>query len=56
VYIVQFEDCIKFANDNPSSHLATIEGDQPRVRGMLMWVANETGFYYNTGVMKELYK
>ncbi len=53
---MQFEDCIKFANDNPSSYLATVEGDQPRVRGMLMWFANETGFYYNTGATKDLYK
>jgi len=53
---LQFEECIKFANENPSSYLATVEGDQPRVCGMLMWVANETGFYYNTGAMKELYK
>jgi uncharacterized pyridoxamine 5'-phosphate oxidase family protein len=55
VYIVQFEDYIKFANDNPASYLATVEGSQPRVRGMLMWFADETGFYYNTGAMKDLY-
>lgn len=55
MYILQFEECIKFANDNPSSYLATVEKDQPRVRGMLMWFADKTGFYYNTGAMKELY-
>ncbi len=53
---MQFEDCIKFANANPSCYLATIDGDQPRVRGMLMWYADQTGFYYNTGAMKDLYK
>lgn len=53
---MQFEDCIKFANDNPSSYLATVEGDQPRVRGMLLWFADKTGFYYNTGASKDLYK
>jgi uncharacterized pyridoxamine 5'-phosphate oxidase family protein len=53
---LQFEDCIKFANDNPSSYLATVEGDQPRVRGMLLWFADKTGFYYNTGASKDLYK
>jgi pyridoxamine 5'-phosphate oxidase len=26
------DDCIKFANQNPSSYIATTEGDQPRVR------------------------
>jgi uncharacterized pyridoxamine 5'-phosphate oxidase family protein len=50
-----FEDCIKFANENPSSYLATADGAQPRVRGMLMWFADKTGFYYNTGAMKDLY-
>jgi uncharacterized pyridoxamine 5'-phosphate oxidase family protein len=56
VYNLQFEEYIKFANENPASHIATIEGDQPRVRSMLMWIADETGFYYNTGAAKELYK
>ncbi len=54
--ILQFEDCVKFANENPSSYIATTEGDQPRVRGMLMWYADKTGFYYNTGAEKDLYK
>ncbi|XHH10217.1 MAG: pyridoxamine 5'-phosphate oxidase family protein [Candidatus Bathyarchaeia archaeon] len=53
---MQFDDCIKFSNDNPSSYIATTEGDQPRVRGMLMWFADKTGFYYNTGATKDLYK
>jgi uncharacterized pyridoxamine 5'-phosphate oxidase family protein len=53
---LQFEDCVKFANDNPSSYIATVEGDQPRVRGMLMWYADKTGFYYSTGATKDLYK
>jgi len=52
---VQFEDCIKFANANPTSYLATMDGDQPHVRGMLLWFADQTGFYYNTGAMKDLY-
>jgi uncharacterized pyridoxamine 5'-phosphate oxidase family protein len=28
--------------------VATTDGDQPRVRGMLMWYADETGFYFMT--------
>ena len=50
------EDCIKFANQNPNSYIATADGDQPRVRGMLMWFADKTGLYYNTGATKDLYK
>ncbi len=50
------DDCIKFANQNPISYIATAEGDQPRVRGMLMWYADKTGLYYNTGAIKDIYK
>lgn len=50
------DDCIKFANQNPSSYFATIDGDQPRVRGMLMWKADKTGFYYSTGASKDIYR
>lgn len=49
-------DCIKFANQNPITYIATADGDQPRVRGMLMWYADETGLYYNTGATKDLYR
>lgn len=48
-------DCIKFANDNPISYMATIENTQPRVRAMLLWYADDTGFYYQTADTKELY-
>ncbi|QOX63807.1 pyridoxamine 5'-phosphate oxidase [Anoxybacterium hadale] len=48
-------EVLLFANQNPSSWLATCEGDQPRVRGMLLWFADETGFYYHTAKAKSLY-
>jgi pyridoxamine 5'-phosphate oxidase len=47
---------IKFANENPNSYIATADGNQPRVRGMLLWFADKTGLYYNTGAFKDLYK
>ncbi len=53
---MDFKECIKFANENPVCYLATIEGKQPRVRGMLFWYADETGFYLQSGKMKGLYK
>ena len=52
---MDFKDCIKFANENKVSYIATIEGDQPRVRGLMMWFADETGFYYHTGATKPFY-
>jgi pyridoxamine 5'-phosphate oxidase len=51
---MEFTDCVKFANENPVAWLATAEGDQPRVRGMGMWYADETGFYFQTATMKEM--
>jgi pyridoxamine 5'-phosphate oxidase len=47
------QDCIKFANDNPICYLATAEEDQPRVRALGFWFADETGFYFQTTTFKE---
>ena len=51
-----FQDCIKFANENPTCSLGTIDGDQPRVRIVAMYVADDTGFYFHTEPAKALYK
>jgi pyridoxamine 5'-phosphate oxidase len=51
---MDFSDCIKFANDNPVTCIATAEGDQPRVRAFAMWFADNTGFYYHTGTPKRV--
>ena len=48
------EQIREFANENSSAWLATAEGDQPHVRGMWMWFADETGFYFHTGTQKRL--
>ncbi len=45
-------DCTKFANENPICYLATVDGDQPRVRGFMLWFADETGFYFHSGMPK----
>ena len=49
-----FQEAIEFANEIGGCYLATADGDQPRVRGMRMWYADETGFYYHTGTGKRL--
>ena len=46
------QDCIKFSNENPVCYLATVDGDQPRVRALGMWFADETGFYFQTSTIK----
>ena len=44
----------EFSNQNSVAWLATTEDDQPHVRGMWMWYADETGFYFHTGTQKRL--
>jgi len=53
---MDFKDCYQFANENKTCYLATAEGDQPRVRAMGMWYADETGFYFQAQTVKALYK
>jgi pyridoxamine 5'-phosphate oxidase len=50
---MDFKDCIKFTNENPVCYLATTIENQPRVRAIGMWFADETGFYFQTGAFKE---
>jgi pyridoxamine 5'-phosphate oxidase len=52
---MNLQDCIKFANENPICNLATVENDQPRVRVLGFWFADETGFYFQTSTIKEFY-
>lgn len=51
---MNIQDCIKFANENPICYLATVEDDQPRVRALGFWFADETGFYFQTASMKDI--
>lgn len=53
---MSIEEYAKFANDNPTCYLATLDGDQPRVRAMGMWYADETGFYFQAQTVKALYR
>jgi len=48
-------DCITFANNNKLCFLATTEKDQPRVRALKFWFADESGFYFQTGAIKPFY-
>ena len=53
---MDFQDCIKFANETRTCYLATAEGDQPRVRAMGLYFSDETGFYFQTESVKAMYK
>jgi len=50
---MEFQQCTEFATEHPICYLATEEGDQPRVRPLLLWFANEDGFYFMTMSPKE---
>ena len=43
---MDLQNCITFANNNPVCYVATMDGDQPRVRALLMWFADENGFTF----------
>ena len=50
------EELIRFLNQNPVCHLATLEDGRPRVRGMFMYRADEQGLLFHTGANKSLAK
>lgn len=42
------QDCITFVNENPICYIATTDGDQPRVRALLLVLADQKGFGFCT--------
>ncbi|MTI82899.1 MAG: pyridoxamine 5'-phosphate oxidase family protein [Firmicutes bacterium] len=50
------QDAFDLMNANPAFHLATVEGKQPRVRGMLLYKADEAGIIFHAGTMKDVFK
>ena len=50
------DEIYAFLNSNPAMHLATVEGDKPHVRGILMYRADENGIIFHTGKMKDLHR
>lgn len=48
-------EIFQLLNQNPVFHLATMEGDQPRVRGMLLYQADDEGIIFHTASTKDVY-
>ncbi len=48
------DEVLQFLNRNPVCHLATLEDGHPRVRGMFMYRADESGLIFHTGTSKAL--
>lgn len=51
-----FQDCINFANRVSTCAVATADGDQPKVRMLGLWFADESGFYFQAWNFKAVYK
>jgi len=49
-------EIFEFLNANPVFHLATVEGNKPHVRGLLLYKADDKGIMFHTGKMKDLHK
>ncbi|MCL2143545.1 MAG: pyridoxamine 5'-phosphate oxidase family protein [Methanomassiliicoccaceae archaeon] len=41
---------------NPVFFLATADGNEPRVRGMMLYKADDDGIYFHTGPFKDVHK
>lgn len=50
------DEIFRLMNENPVFHIATMDGDQPRVRGMLLFRADENGIIFHTAYTKDIYK
>jgi len=50
---MELKNYIEFVRNNPTCYLATVEDDQPRVRAFACWMADETGFYFDTANYKD---
>jgi pyridoxamine 5'-phosphate oxidase len=49
-------EILALINANPACHLATVEGNTPHVRGILLYRADEDGLVFHTGNMKDLHR
>lgn len=54
--MVNFEDCVRFANQHMICSVATCDRDQPRVRMLALWFADAYGFYFSTAKTKKLFR
>lgn len=50
------QEVFDLLNSNPVFFLATMEGSQPRVRGMLLYRADSSGIIFHTGTMKDVFQ
>lgn len=54
--MVNKQQIFDFCNDNLAFFLATTDGEEPRVRAMMLYKADENGIVFHTGPFKEVYR
>lgn len=50
------EEIFKMLNAHPVMYVATNDDGQPRVRGILMYKADDSGIVFHTGTTKDFYR
>ena len=50
------DQIFELMNSNLAFYLATVENGEPRVRGMMLYKADETGIIFHTGAFKDVYR
>ena len=50
------EEILKMLNAHPVMYVATNDNGQPRVRGILMYKADDSGIVFHTGTTKDFYR
>ena len=49
------EEIFQQLNSHPAFHVATVEGDQPHTRAVLLYRADENGIVFHTARSKDLF-
>lgn len=49
------QEILAFLQSHPIFHLATVEGGEPRVRGMFLYRADGDGIVFHSGKMKDVH-
>ena len=50
------QEILEFIKKNPMSSLATVDGNKPRVRIIMLYRADENGIIFITTTLKDMYK
>lgn len=53
---MQKEQIFEIINKNPAFFLSTVDGNEPRVRTIALYKADESGIVFHTGPFKDVYK